>query len=89
MIKYTEGELSIDFGPGDMNEKELEKFHTSSILEKVEQGITIPYACACMCVAPNVPGREGTIVAEFLLPTRFGSVQKLRTYVCSCFLYLS
>ena len=48
VIQYTEGDLTIDFGPEDMTEEQLERFHTASILEKVESKDTL----GCVCSAP-------------------------------------
>ena len=37
VVKYTEGDLTIDFAPEDMSEDQLERFRKASILEKVQR----------------------------------------------------
>ena len=54
VVKYTEGDLTIDFAPEDMSEDQLERFRKASILEKVQrmegsQAFSICLNSTCCC----------------------------------------
>ena len=69
VIQYTEGDLTIDFGPEDMTEEQLERFHTASILEKVESKNSLHIGMCLFCTLMVIHICQRFMLLIFLLHT--------------------